>query len=51
MQLKWLAQKNTQAVDAVPEIQLLGTCVKSGQTTEYTELGRHARPGMYLRDA
>ena len=28
MQLKWLAQKNAQAVDAVPEMQLLGTCVK-----------------------
>ena len=28
-----------------------GDLCKSGRTTEYTDLGRHARPGMYLRDA
>ena len=27
-----------------------GDLCKSGRTTEYTELGRHARPGMHLRD-
>ena len=28
-----------------------GDLCKSGRTTEYTDLGRHARPSMYLRDA
>ena len=28
-----------------------GDLCKSGRTTEYTDLGRHARPRMYLRDA
>ena len=32
-------------------VTAFGDLCKSGRTTEYTDLSRHARPGMYLRDA